>query len=684
MAGTDKQLFVACGSGNCVLSVDLTNRKVSTISVPLPPSGLALSRDNSKLFVTCAGPDSEVCVIDIRRRKIVGTIPVGHTATAPVLSADGRTLYVCNQFENEVSVVEVGGESRERKVENRKQKAESGNFGADFQQKGTKETKGEGTGEAESGKQKAENENEKGAADRQVRPTGVCRIAVGREPVAADITKDGRFLLVANQLPSGRADVENVAAVVSVIDLAPNLGLAPLKVVKEIRLPNGSGSLKDLRVSPDGKYAAVTHIVSSFSRATSKVQFGWMNANALTFIDLSRMEVAFSVLLDEPTRGAANPWGLAWSEDGSILAVAHAGTDEVSLIDIPRLLNNRVASGKDRAKRTQPVLTYISHYEGMDPGLPFLTGARMRVKLPAGDLGPRSLVFVGNKLYVANYYSDTVSVVEVGKADNRKQKVESRNLGAGGGSDEGKDAGAGGAESGKQKAESAADRQVSPTVGESIRLGAKVEMDAVRRGEYYFHDGNLCLQGWQSCASCHPGDARVDGFDWDLLNDGIGNPKSTRSLLLAHKTPPAMFLGVRTNAEAAVRAGLKFILFTNAPEEVAASIDAYLKSLKPVPSPHLVQGKLSAAAKRGEALFQYTGCADCHVPGLFTDLKPHDVGTRRTFDGPADNFYTPTLIEVWRTAPYLHDGSAATMLWRSAKLTHLCSDKLTHLVYRTA
>ena len=23
--------------------------------------------------------------------------------------------------------------------------------------------------------------------------------------------------------------------------------------------------------------------------------------------------------------------------------------------------------------------------------------------------------------------------------------------------------------------------------------------------------------------------------------------------------------------------------------------------------------------------------------------------------------YTPALIEVWRTAPYLHDGSAATM-----------------------
>ena len=49
------------------------------------------------------------------------------------------------------------------------------------------------------------------------------------------------------------------------------------------------------------------------------------------------------------------------------------------------------------------------------------------------------------------------------------------------------------------------------------------------------------------------------------------------------------------------------------------------------------------------------------MPGLFTDLHPHNVGTNRTFDKPTDEFYTPTLIEVWRTAPYLHDGSAATM-----------------------
>jgi cytochrome c peroxidase len=46
---------------------------------------------------------------------------------------------------------------------------------------------------------------------------------------------------------------------------------------------------------------------------------------------------------------------------------------------------------------------------------------------------------------------------------------------------------------------------------------------------------------------------------------------------------------------------------------------------------------------------------------LFTDLQAHEVGTRAAGDGPGDKFYTPTLIEIWRTAPYLHDGSAATL-----------------------
>jgi len=178
----------------------------------------------------------------------------------------------------------------------------------------------------------------------------------------------------------------------------------------------------------------------------------------------------------------------------------------------------------------------------------------------------------------------------------------------------------------------------------------------------YFHDGRFCLQNWQSCASCHP-DARADGFNWDLLNDGIGNPKNGKSLLLAHQTPPSMAMGIRANAEAAVRAGIRHEMFTVQPEADAVALDEYLKSLKPIPSPYLVKGKLSAAAQRGKKIFEEekVGCADCHKSKVMTDKKIHDVGTRSKYDKPKDEFDTPTLVEVWRSGPYLHDGSAATL-----------------------
>ena len=133
-------------------------------------------------------------------------------------------------------------------------------------------------------------------------------------------------------------------------------------------------------------------------------------------------------------------------------------------------------------------------------------------------------------------------------------------------------------------------------------------------------------------------------------------------MVLAHQTPPAMSLGVRATAEAAVRAGLKTTMFSDASETDAAAIDEYLKSLEPVPSPHLVNGDLSESAKRGLRLFgdRRLGCLNCHPPPLFTDLRSHDVGTQNS-EELESSFDTPTLIEVWRTAPYMHDGRHLTV-----------------------
>lgn len=64
------------------------------------------------------------------------------------------------------------------------------------------------------------------------------------------------------------------------------------------------------------------------------------------------------------------------------------------------------------------------------------------------------------------------------------------------------------------------------------------------------------------------------------------------------------------------------------------------------------------------------GCNVCHSGADFTDsasAQLHDVGTIKPSSGrrlnqPLTGFDTPTLKGVWETAPYLHDGSAATLL----------------------
>ena len=547
-----QSLYIACSTAKQVLVFNTAQRLI-TKRLPLPgePSGLVLSPDGARLYVTCAGPVSQVCVMELPSGKVVQTLTAGYTALGPVLCPDGKTLFVCNRFNDAVSLFDL--------------------------RQGREES----------------------------------RIPVAREPVCAALTRDGRCLLVANHLPRGRSDLPYVAATVSVINVAQR------KVIKELRLPNGSINLRQICMSPDGKYACLAQTVGRFQVPVTHLARGWVNTSALTLIDFASLEVLNTVLLDDPDRGAANPWAAAWSGDGHWLCITHAGTHELSVIDFPALLKKLAALP---ATPPPPSVkdSYTSSRSRADVpnDLSFLYELRCRVQLHGH--GPRALAIAGNRAFVAGYFSDSLDMVDLSAAT---------------------------------------------PVAEAVALGPEHLMTQARRGEMYFNDATICFQGWQSCASCHDDDARVDGLNWDLLNDGIGNPKDTKSLVLSYKTPPVMSLGVRATAEIAVRNGIANSLASSVPEEVPAAIDEWLKSLKPAPSPHWVNGRLSEAARRGEKLFQSpdTGCANCHEPELFTDLHAYDVGTQNPFDRDDKEFDTPTLRELWRTAPYLHDGSAATI-----------------------
>jgi len=428
-------------------------------------------------------------------------------------------------------------------------------------------------------------------------------VACGREPVALVPSADGRRIFVGTYLPGQPATAEHVACTVEVIDAARR------RRIRVIDLPNGSSGLHGLAASPDGKWILATHILGHYQVPTNQLERGWMNANALTVIDAEQMEVLGTALLDDTTLGAANPWGVAVTADGGTLVVAHAGTHEASIIPFAPLLD-MLRAGRQKSS-TEAGAAY-----GVERDLTVMQRAgRIRLRMP-GE-GPRQVAMAGRRALVLEYFSGRMVVLDL------------------------------------------AQKELARIQPQTVALGEEPPMDTVRKGELRFSDARLCFQAWQSCISCHPA-VRADGLNWDLLNDGIGNPKQTKSMVFSHATPPAMGHGIRASAEVAVRAGIRFIQFAEVVEEQATAIDAYLKSLRPLPSPYLVKGELSARAREGREIFNRIGCADCHTGPYFTDLQSYKIRHAAGQDAERE-FDTPTLIEAWRTGPYLYDGRAATM-----------------------
>lgn len=427
-----------------------------------------------------------------------------------------------------------------------------------------------------------------------------------RESVAAALGARGELLFVGNHLPHDTTDVGDlVSAKVSVIDTRT------LKKRMDVRLPNGSSGVRGVAASPDGAFIYVTHTIARYQLPTTQLERGWMNTAGLSVLNGETGAYINSVLLDDVDLGAANPWGVTCSPDGKALIVAHAGTREISVIDRAEL-----HARLDRVARGEKVTEVSKRAEDVPTDLSFLAGIRRRISFPSD--GPRGVVATDTTAYAVAYFAD--ALVSIDFNDVTRQPVVN-NLG-----------------------------------------GAPIDLtkDRVARGEMLFNDGSMCFQQWQSCATCHP-DGRADALNWDLMNDGIGNPKQTRSMFLSGVTPPTMITGIRKDMQHCNRAGLIHIQFVMRPEEDSLCLDEYVLAMKAAPSPYLRDSNKKAIAN-GKKLFNgKANCAECHAPATwFTNMKSYNLGLGTGIE-EGRSFDTPTLNEVWRTAPYLYDGRALTM-----------------------
>ena len=206
---------------------------------------------------------------------------------------------------------------------------------------------------------------------------------------------------------------------------------------------------------------------------------------------------------------------------------------------------------------------------------------------------------------------------------------------------------------------------------------------------YNARDTRMSRDGYISCASCHLS-GKEDGTIWDFTDRGEGL-RNTITLKGRKGTGhgkvhwTANFdeiqdfendirnafggTGFLTDADFAETANPLGAEKAGRSPELDA-LAAYVASLDQVErSPHRSgDGYLTEVAQTGQTLFSEVGCDSCHSGANFTDGQRHDVGTIDSSSGLGSweglvgvGFDTPTLLGAWRTAPYFHNGQAATL-----------------------
>lgn len=239
-------------------------------------------------------------------------------------------------------------------------------------------------------------------------------------------------------------------------------------------------------------------------------------------------------------------------------------------------------------------------------------------------------------------------------------------------------------------------------------------------GEILFASSSISEDNAVSCASCHsPQNFFQDGLERAFVR-GLFQKRNTPTLLNINRYDNFFWDGRATNLAEQIRGPLfsrtelnsnpqiisraiqetpqlKNLFDTSgksSEEFVVEALTYYIESLTTQQTKYsqykVGSQKLSNSELRGLEIFSgKAGCAECHMPPNFTDSEFHDSGLFRRkiiFEtvhtgeavyeqlgtdrgrgdvvGGKENLYTfrtPSLYNVFLTAPYMHDGSLPTL-----------------------
>ena len=571
----------------------------------LSPSEIAVSPDGRWLYVICEKSD-ELLMLDVQAATVAKRAAVGHVPRGLSVSADGRQVYVANSWSDTVSIVDARTLQVEKNVT---------------------------TGFEPTSVVADRNNATLYVANRLSNDVSVINIATGQEikRLAAgrgasylELSSDGTQIYCTHVYPNNARLRTTPESEITVIDTASQ------RVVERKLLKNVAGVFH-VAVSADGRLGVAAQLRPKNLIPLAHVEHGWVFGNSLTIFGQDVGGVV-QVPLDELERYFAVPFGVAITPDKSKLFVSSAGSDIVSVINIPRLLKFIRTKNRSFANDLSASANYVD------------------TRIPVGR-NPRDVALSpdGTRLYVANRMDDNIGVI-----DTQTDKVTS-----------------------------------------TIDLGGAQTVTPLRRGEQIFYTAKYAFQGQFSCANCHI-DATFDGLEWDLEPDGFGvDVVDNRSIEDLTGTQPFKWNGGNPDlpTECGPRTEKYFYRSQSYNDEELTDLVSFVLSLPYRPNRfRLANGELSPAQERGKTIFQRTKykngrqipqtnqCGYCHSGSKFTNQQQLDVGSGKATDR-SPFVDVPQLPNVAYSAPYLHDGSARSLeeIWTvfNPKDTHGVTNDLT-------
>lgn len=436
------------------------------------------------------------------------------------------------------------------------------------------------------------------------------RITAGNNPTGAKLSPDGKSLFVTSRRIVPAQYGEPLVSELTVINDS-------LRRISEYRKIESAYMMENVAFTPHGDLGFVTLTRPKNYVPSIQVEQGWMMNYGFGVFEPGKGGNVSELLIDEPNSFYSDPFGIAITPDGKKAFISSAGADDISVIDID--------SVRALIKGSSPeVRKLYSNNLGIS--------SRYIIKRIHTGSSPKGLALSpdGKLLYVSEMLDDNIGVIST----ESLQKIS------------------------------------------SIDLGGPRRTTVARQGRRLFNNSSHTFQNQYCCFTCHP-DMHEDGLVYNMSGKDMGrNVTNTMTLRDISETAPFKWSG--TNMTVYKQDGMRFSTFLTRTESFSYkdldALTAYI--LTGIKNPPNLQynpnGELTEAQLRGKKIFERTKdsfeneipeanrCITCHTPPYYTNRKTSYVQTLAATDDSI-LFDTPHLNDIYASAPYLHDGRAATL-----------------------